>query len=160
MAGHSAFDDHDHAACAHEAIERAERLCAERDAKLTPIRRQVLEILAESHRPVGAYDLIERLGAEGKRPAPTTVYRALDFLLEQGFAHRIESRNAFVACSHGHADGEVTVFLICEACGAAAEAEAAGLGGELARLAAGVGFSPRAQIVELAGQCGACAAAR
>jgi Fur family zinc uptake transcriptional regulator len=158
VTGHSAFDEHDHAACAHDALARADRRCAERAVKLTPIRRQVLEMLAESHRPVGAYDLIERLGAEGKRPAPTTVYRALDFLLEQGFAHRIESRNAFVACCHGHADGEVTVFLICEACGAAAEAEAAGLGGELARLAAGVGFSPRAQIVELAGTCGACAA--
>jgi Fur family zinc uptake transcriptional regulator len=159
MSAHPAFSAHDHAACAHGALERAEAVCAERDARLTPTRRRVLEILAESHRPVGAYDLIERLGESGKLPAPTTVYRALDFLLEHGLAHRIESRNAFVACSHGHDGGEVIVFLICERCGAAAESGAAGLGREIGRLAAAAGFSPSGQVIELAGECGNCRSA-
>src|SRR6476469_11113771 len=78
---------HDHAHCAETVLERADTLCRERGAKLTPVRRQVLEALAGTHQPIGAYELIERLEDEGgRRPAPITVYRALDFLLEQGLA--------------------------------------------------------------------------
>jgi Fur family zinc uptake transcriptional regulator len=148
---------HDHAHCAEAAIARAELLCAERGARLTRIRRQVLAALADTHAPIGAYELIERLEDEGgHRPAPITVYRALDFLLEQGLAHRIESRNAFIACAHDHAGRGVAMFLICETCGSVGEAISDAVAKSLATAAGGVGFTPRAQVVEIAGICAHC----
>jgi Fur family transcriptional regulator, zinc uptake regulator len=156
-----AFSHHDHAACAGDLLERAERLCDSSQAgRLTPLRRRTLEILAEKHRPLGAYELLERLSADGRKIAPTTVYRTLDFLVAQGLVHRLQSRNAFVACATGHHEGEVVVFLLCEACGEVAESEAAHLGSELARLASAAGFAPHAQIVELEGVCSRCAECR
>lgn len=150
---------HDHSSCARQVLARAERDCAERGAKLTPIRRQVLTALAETHQPIGAYELIERLeDADGHRPAPITVYRALDFLLEHGLAHRIESRNAFVACAHEHSGAGVVLFLICESCGAVGEAVSDTVGTALAKAAGGAGFQPRAQLVEIAGLCAHCRA--
>jgi Fur family zinc uptake transcriptional regulator len=144
---------HDHGS----ALERAEKLCTERGERLTPMRAQVLELLAASPQPLGAYDLIEHISGEGgKRPAPITVYRALDFLLGQGLAHKIESRNAFVACDHHHGHADVVVFLLCEKCGAATEASGAEIGGLLADVAAKAGFSARGQFVEIAGECAAC----
>ena len=117
--------DHDHGRCSADALAHAEALCAARGQRLTPIRRQVLEMLAASHRTLGAYEIMDRLAGEGPRPAPITVYRALDFLLENGLVHRIESRNAFLACIAEHEEAETgatTVFLICERCGAVGEA--------------------------------------
>ncbi|HEV3397502.1 MAG TPA: transcriptional repressor, partial [Xanthobacteraceae bacterium] len=84
--------DHDHGRCSADAMAHAEALCAARRERLTPTRRHVLEALAASHRPLGAYEIIDRLAERGPRPAPITVYRALDFLLAQGLVHRIESR--------------------------------------------------------------------
>ena len=95
--------DHDHGRCSADTLRHAEALCAKRGERLTPMRRQVLEVLAASHRPVGAYEIIDAVAARGPRPAPITVYRALDFLTAQGLAHRIESRNAFLACINNHA---------------------------------------------------------
>jgi Fur family zinc uptake transcriptional regulator len=139
------------------AVERAEKLCGERGERLTPMRARVLEILSESVQPLGAYDLIEHISKSGgRRPAPITVYRALDFLLGQGLAHRIESRNAFVACDHAHGHADVVVFLLCERCGAAVEASGAAIGERLAEVAAQAGFSARGQFVEIAGECAAC----
>ena len=100
----------------------AEALCVERGQRLTPIRRKVLDVLLGSHKPLGAYEIIDRLAPKGPRPAPITAYRALDFLRENGLVHRIESRNAFIACVHNHAAGDLVVFLICERCGAVGEA--------------------------------------
>jgi Fur family zinc uptake transcriptional regulator len=152
---------HDHRACAHELLARAERLCAARGARLTDMRRRVLEALAADHAPAGAYEVIERLsGKGGRRPAPISVYRALDFLLAHGLAHRIESRNAFVACSGDHAagaDGPV-VFLICEGCGAVGEAAAPALAAALDELVEATGFQARAPVIEIAGRCAHCAA--
>src|SRR5204863_259080 len=85
---------HDHARCTADAMAFAETLCAERGHRLTPVRRRVLEALASSHKPLGAYEIIDLLVDRGRRPAPITVYRALDFLREAGLVHRIESRNA------------------------------------------------------------------
>jgi Fur family zinc uptake transcriptional regulator len=154
---------HDHSACADRLLARAERLCEARGAKLTDIRRRVLEALAADHAPAGAYDVIDRLAREGdKPPAPITVYRALDFLLAQGLAHRIESRNAFVACSHDHAaaDGAPVVFLICENCGAVGEAATMDFAKALEALAQTSGFRPRAPVIEISGECAHCRAAR
>ena len=113
--------DHDHGSCATAAIAHAEELCAAREQRLTPMRRHVLETLLASHKPLGAYEIMERLADQG-RPAPITIYRALDFLRDNGLVHRIESRNAFVACVHNHAGADPVVFLICERCGAVGEA--------------------------------------
>lgn len=153
---------HDHRACARDVLERAEAICASRGAKLTEIRRRVLEALAADHAPAGAYEVIERLAQAGdKPPAPITVYRALDFLLEQGLAHRIESRNAFVACSsreHGAGSGAPVVFLICEKCGAVGEASTDAFAEALGALALSSGFRPRAPVIEIAGECAHCRA--
>src|SRR5512134_33218 len=94
--------DHDHKRCSADALRHAEALCDRRAQKLTPTRRQVLEVLLESHKPLGAYEIIDRAARHGTRHAPITVYRALDFLIENGLAHRIESRNAYIACVHRH----------------------------------------------------------
>ncbi len=124
------------------------------------MRARVLELLAASPQPLGAYDLIEHIAREGdRRPAPITIYRALDFLLGQGLVHRIESRNAFVACDHHHGHADVVVFLLCEKCGTAAEASGAEIGDLLAEMAAKAGFAARGQFVEIAGECAACRAA-
>jgi len=156
MAQHTHHHDHD----ASSTLARAEKLCAERGERLTPMRAQVLEILAASQQPLGAYDLIEHISGSGaRRPAPITVYRALDFLLGQGFAHRIESRNAFVACDHAHGHADVVVFLLCEKCGAAAEASGVEIGDRLAEVARNAGFEARGQFVEIAGECAACSRA-
>lgn len=153
---------HDHRACARSTIARAEALCAARGARLTDIRRKVLEALAETHAPAGAYDVIERLAeAGGRPPAPITIYRALDFLMAHGLAHRIESRNAYVACAHEHGtDGEApVVFLICERCGVVGEAGADEFEAALKALARKSGFSPRSPVIEITGECAHCRAA-
>ncbi|WP_406855037.1 transcriptional repressor [Alsobacter sp. KACC 23698] len=148
----------DHAARGPAALAEAESACAARGLRLTPIRRQVLNALYATHRPMSAYDLIDRLAAEGgaKRLAPITVYRALDFLLENGFVHKLESRNAFIACPFHHAPGDLVVFMICEECGGVDEAVSDELRGALSHLAAAQGFRPSANVIELAGCCAHC----
>jgi len=137
-------------------MAHAEALCAARAERLTPTRRQVLEALAASHRPLGAYEIIDRLAVEGTRHAPITIYRALDFLLDNGLAHRIESRNAFVACINNHGASDLVVFLICESCGAVGEAPAAAVAATLKAAAKEAGFSPRSPVIEIAGICAHC----
>src|ERR671934_450946 len=114
--------DHDHDRCSTDAMAVAEAVCAQRGQRLTPTRRKVLAALLGSHKPLGAYEIIDRLAPKGPRPAPITAYRALEFLRENGLVHRIESRNAFIACVHNHAASSFVVFLICERCGAVGEA--------------------------------------
>lgn len=150
--------DHDHERCETGALERAEATCKSRRVNFTAQRRRVLEALLESHVPASAYDIIDRLAEDGPRPAPITVYRALDFLAEQGFVHRIESRNAYVACCHVHEAGE-TVFLLCDKCGAAGEATSQKLAGPIATIAAEAGFEARRSVLEIRGLCARCRAA-
>lgn len=143
-----------------EALAAALALCRRDGITLTPGRRRILELLACEGRPLGAYDLIEKVAqATGKRPAPISVYRALDFLLENGLVHRLASRNMFLACGHGHKAREPIVFLICEICGEVVEATSESLRFSLAELAANARFSPRVQVMEVAGQCQGCAEA-
>jgi Fur family transcriptional regulator, zinc uptake regulator len=148
---------HDHNRCTADALAHAEALCVKRAQRLTPIRRQVLETLLESHKPLGAYEIIER-SEKGARPAPITVYRALNFLRGQGLVHRIESRNAFVACVNNHAGDDLVVFLICERCGDVGEAPAAGIADNLKSAARAAGFSPNAPVIEISGICAHCRA--
>lgn len=148
--------DHDHRRCASNALAHAEAVCASRAQRLTPMRRQVLETLVASHQPLGAYEIMDRLGGEGPRPAPITVYRALDFLLENGLAHRIESRNAFLACVNNHGADAMVVFLICERCGAVGEAPSSAVADTLAAAAKSAGFTPRTPVIEVTGTCTHC----
>jgi len=152
--------DHNHARCAADVIAHAERSCAGGGQRLTPMRRSVLEILAASHKPLGAYEIIDALAGAGPRPAPITIYRALDFLIANGLVHRIASRNAFLACVHNHATGALVTFLICESCGTAGEAPSTDVGQTLAAAAKSVGFTPKMSVVEITGLCAHCAAGR
>ena len=148
--------DHDHGRCTADALAHAEALCAARGQRLTPIRRQVLETLAESHRTLGAYEIMERMAGQGPRPAPITVYRALDFLVENGLVHRIESRNAFLACIGDHSSSATTVFLICERCGAVGEASSSAVAETLQAAARAAGFTPKGRVIEITGICRHC----
>ena len=151
--------DHDHDQCSTDAMAVAEALCAERGQRLTPIRRKVLGALLASHKPLGAYEIIDQLAPRGPRPAPITAYRALEFLRQNGLVHRIESRNAFIACVHNHAAGALVVFLICERCGAVGEASSADVTATLTSAARAVGFTPKSPVLELTGVCTHCGAA-
>src|SRR6201990_586373 len=148
--------DHDHGRCTADALKHAERVCAKRSQKFTPIRRQVLEALLSSHRPLGAYEIIEELARSKPRPAPITVYRALDFLIENGLVHRIESRNAFLACAHDHDATAMVAFLICERCGSVGEMPAAPVAQRLNAAASSTGFAPKLSVVEITGICAHC----
>ena len=141
------------------ALAAAEDVCRQHGVKLTASRRLILEILAREGRPLGAYDMIEKVAeATGKRPAPVSIYRALDFLLENSLVHRLASRNAYLACGHGHSLQDLVVFLICESCGTVIEATSEALRRDLAALAATTQFTPRIQVMEIAGRCKTCGA--
>jgi len=148
--------DHDHDRCTADAIDHAERVCERRAQKFTPIRRQVLQALLSSHRPLGAYEVIDELAKSMPRPAPVTVYRALDFLIENGLVHRIESRNAFLACAHDHDAAAMVAFLICERCGSVGEIPAAPVAQSLNAAARATGFAPKLSVVEITGTCAHC----
>ena len=118
----------------------------------------MLGTLLASHKPLGAYEIIERLASKGARPAPITAYRALEFLRQNGLVHRIESRNAFIACVHNHVAGALVVFLICERCGAVGEASSVDVTATLTSAARAVGFTPKSPVIELTGVCTHCGA--
>jgi Fur family transcriptional regulator, zinc uptake regulator len=152
--------NHDHARCVADALARAEEACDERGVRLTSLRRRVLQALAESHAPLGAYDIVEKL-KKTREPAPAmSVYRALDFLLAEGLAHRIESKNAFLACTHGHDTDDIVLFMLCERCGTVAEVTSTAVGRDLAQAAKSVGFNPKARVLEVSGFCTSCRDAR
>jgi Fur family zinc uptake transcriptional regulator len=148
--------DHDHGRCTTDAIAHAERVCKQRAQKFTPIRRQVLQALLSSHRPIGAYEVIDELAKSMPRPAPITVYRALDFLIENGLVHRIESRNAYLACAHDHDAAATVMFLICDACGSVGEIPASPVTQGLNAAARASGFAARLSVVEISGVCAHC----
>ena len=144
---------HDHSQCVSDALTAAELVCERAGARLTTLRKRVLELVWQSHRPLGAYDLLDTLTREDdRRPAPPTVYRALDFLQEQGLVHRIASLNAFIGCANpehvhqGH-------FLICRTCRVAIELDQTLLQPTIADIAEQMGFVVEAETGELAGVC-------
>jgi len=149
-------EDHDHDHCVADALAAAARICEERGERLTPLRRQVLELVWASHRPARAYDLLDRLQEHRSSAAPPTVYRVLDFLLEQGLVHRIESLNAFVGCGTpgDHHGGQ---FLICRSCEKIAELDAGSITDAVEQVAAENGFQVERQTVEAFGLCPDCA---
>ncbi len=133
------------------------QVCNERGLRLTPLRRRVLHLVATAERPVKAYDLMALLHDGVGAAAPPTVYRALDFLLDNGFIHKLESINAFVSC-HQPRKPHSAPFLICNRCGRAAEMEDEEVSRMLARQALALGFQPLAQTLEVHGRCARCEA--
>ncbi len=150
---------HAHLACAplalSDSLKEAEILCEERGGRLTPLRKKVLTLLLESGGPAKAYDLLEQLGDDGAAKPPS-VYRSLDFLLDMGLAHKIESLNAFVACGHWK-HGHAAVFLICDKCGTAGELHAHDSVKKLSQEVESVKFQMRSAVIEIRGLCRKCA---
>jgi Fur family zinc uptake transcriptional regulator len=148
--------------CAHDPATwaaRVEQTCERDGVQLTPLRRRVLDIFSASGAPLGAYAILEELSRrEGKQVAPPTVYRTLDFLLEHGFVHKIESLNAFAPCEHlGHAHHGMLV--VCEGCGRSEEIEDESVMQAIALASSCSGFRPRQVMVEAKGLCRRCAEA-
>jgi len=145
-------------------LDRAAAQCAARGAQLTPLRRQVLRLVLAAEQPMGAYALLDRLREERGVAAPPTVYRALDFLLDQGLIHKLERLNAFLPCveaGHAHAGHDHQhQFLICKSCGATTELTDHAVAHALEAAAARIGFRPERMTVEVEGVCARCAAAK
>ena len=146
---------HDHNQCIHSALAAAEQLCKERGALLTPIRRKTLELIWNSHKAIKAYDLLDQLRPINDAAKPSTVYRALDFLLEQGLIHRVESLNAFVGC---HCSGiqHDQLLLICTVCHNIEEREASPVLVALATELQQAGFIAQRKTLEIHGLCQNC----
>jgi Fur family zinc uptake transcriptional regulator len=138
-----------------DQIAAAEAACVAVGETLTPLRRKVFELLLNRDGPAKAYDLLEELRPDHGAAKPPTVYRALDFLVRLGLAHRIESQNAFVACDVG-ACARSTIFLICEQCGASVEADAGHALSDVAEAAHRAGFALKRTMLEATGLCAEC----
>lgn len=152
-------NNHDHGRCIAVALDKAAAVCMDRGVRLTELRRRVLEIIWQNHKPLGAYSILEQLRQDGRAAAPPTVYRALEFLLEQGLVHRIASMNAFVGCSRpGHiSDGQ---FLICRSCGSSTELNDGKLEKVITRNSGSLGFTVEHLTIEVSGLCPHCRRAR
>ena len=146
---------HNHRACIEDALTTARDLCAERGVQLTPLREKVLQIVWKSHKPVGAYEVLDELAQTHKSARPPTVYRALDFLMAEGLIHKIESLNAYLGCIEAGAPHSGQ-FLICRQCGATEEIVDAKLEAALAAAAARAHFRPERKVVEISGLCARC----
>jgi Fur family transcriptional regulator, zinc uptake regulator len=146
---------HDHPNVATRLAE-AELMCSSTGARLTPLRREVLELILNATGPMGAYDLLAKIKNDSDRPAaPPTVYRTLDFLLEKGLIHRLTSINAYIPCCHPR-EGHQAAFLICTQCKAVTEASAQGLIQQLQVLADSDQFQAQHSIIEISGICQQC----
>ena len=149
------FESHDHAACIRTALDRADAHCAARKLQFTDIRRRVLEILLRDHRAMGAYDILRHLEAEGRRAQPPVAYRALDFLVTHGFAHKVEKLNAYIACGFP-GENHHPAFMICRLCDAVVEARSNRGRGSLGGAADAAGFVIENTVIEAEGVCPAC----
>ncbi|MDY0331335.1 MAG: transcriptional repressor [Thiomonas sp.] len=138
-------------------LSHAEALCAARGVRLTPLRRRVLELVQSRTEAVKAYDLLALLSTEDHAARPPTVYRALDFLLEQGLIHRVDSLNAFVGCKRPDTP-HAAHFLLCERCGRVQELQSEAVDAAIVQAVAATGFVARRAHLEVQGLCAACAA--
>lgn len=138
-------------------LARAENICTERGVRLTPQRKTVLRLLCEADKPLSAYELLDRLRGSVRNPAPPTVYRALDFLLEQGLVHKLETLHAYIGCAHPD-HPHASQFLICDDCGGVSEVEDPAVARSLNAAGKAAGFRTKRPVVELLGTCADCAA--
>jgi Fur family zinc uptake transcriptional regulator len=150
-----AFEEHDHQKCRQAGIAVAEAKCKAAGVRLTDVRRRVLEILLESHQAIGAYQVLARLQEEGHGSHPPLAYRALEFLVQNGLAHKLESANAFVACAAPEV-GHNPAFFICRLCGSVAEDEDFSIARALNKIANEAKFKVETTAVELEGLCSFC----
>lgn len=147
---------HDHGRCVSDAIREAESICKSKDIRLTPTRKKVLEMVWAGHKPVKAYEIIDNFAGRNKPAKPPTVYRALDFLVQNGLVHRIESQNAFIGCP-SPIESHNASFFICTGCEVVTELESENLDKAIAGLAREKGFAVQRKTVEVYGLCPACA---
>lgn len=156
---HSAHHNnlHDHERCIHNAIRQAHLICEKRGVRLTKLRKQILELVWQSHSPLGAYDLMEMLekNTERQRVAPPTVYRSLDFLLEQGLIHKIHSQNTFVGRSSPSQKHNDALF-ICDKCGFTEEIRSTTIQQAINLSASQNRFTVNKQVLEVIGLCEHC----
>lgn len=138
-----------------DALDTAERVCSRRGVRLTALRRRILEQVLQTDGVIKAYDLIHHLSSADRSIKPPTVYRSLAFLLEQGFIHRIESLNGFVACNHP-GEAHETLLMLCDACGHIHEMHLEHISHALDCIAEEQGFAISAKVVELHGLCSDC----
>ncbi|MGY1425484.1 transcriptional repressor [Lysobacter sp. A289] len=138
-------------------VREVERVCAQRNLRLTPLRASALRLIADAGRPMKAYELLDQMKVTHDAAAPPTVYRALDFLFEHGFIHKLSSINAFVGCHHPGGEQHAVPFLICDNCQSATELEDDSIVEALEKRARALGFLPRAQTLEVHGLCAQCA---
>ena len=151
---HFISGEHDHQSCLEHALANAEQLCQQRGKRFTTTRRRVFELIWQQHKPIGAYEVLENL-QQDSRAAPPTVYRALDFLLDLGLVHRINSLNAYVGCIHPEYphDGQ---FLICKSCKAFAELDSPLITAAIEQSAAETDFEVHQHTIEIMGLCPRC----
>lgn len=150
------FEKHDHGSCISVGLAAAEAHCSAEGLRFTPVRRKALEILLQEHRALGAYEMLDRLRDAGFGSQPPVAYRALEFLVANGFAHKIERLNAFIACAHPGAKHS-PAFMICRCCDSVAEAQSSPARGALGEAARATGFKIERTVVEAEGICPACA---
>ena len=149
------FVQHDHSTCMSDALTTADARCAADGLRFTPVRRKVLEILLQDHRALGAYTILDRLREDGFGSQPPVAYRALDFLVTNGLAHKIERLNAFIACAHTN-HSHTPAFMICRLCDAVAEALSSETRGALRDAAGATGFRIERTVIEAEGICPSC----
>lgn len=159
MSQHACTDPQHHVHDGDAFVIEVERLCSQRGLRLTPLRANALRLIAAAGRPVKAYELLDQMKVTHDAAAPPTVYRALDFLLEHGFIHKLSSINAYVGCHHPGAAQHAVPFLICDRCQSATELEDEQIVDLLDARARATGFVPQAQTLEVHGLCAGCAAA-
>lgn len=150
------FAQHDHDVCVTGTLAAAEERCKSDGLRFTPVRRKVLEILLQEHRALGAYAILDRLRENGFGSQPPVAYRALDFLVSNGLAHKIERLNAFIACAHP-SESHAPAFMICRLCDAVAETHSSPARGALGDAARASGFRIERTVVEAEGVCPTCA---
>jgi len=148
---------HDHSACITNALQQADSLCKRAGVRLTRLRKQVLELIWQSHKPLGAYALMEMLedASDRKRVAPPTVYRALDFLMEQGLIHKVHSLNAFIGCSNPKREHSDALF-ICLSCGFTEEVPSKSIQQAINLSASQQRFAVKSKVLEITGLCSDC----
>ena len=146
---------HEHQRCIERALRVAQEVCRERGLSLTPIRKQVLELVWRRHAPAGAYDILDQLGRQGKPTAPPTVYRALTFLLDAGLIHRIDTLNAYLACETPR-QAHAAQFLVCRSCQRVTEFGDPAIVKLLTQRVKSAGFKADVHDLEIKGLCSSC----
>lgn len=146
---------HNHTACIEEALNNAQIICQERGVRFTDLRRRVLEMIWISHAPAKAYDILDKLQQETGSAKPPTVYRALDFLLDNRLIHKLNSLNAYMGCAHPHICNDC-YFLICTECSEVKECCNTDLAQSISETTHRHNFQAKSTTVEIEGICQEC----